>query len=129
MTALLMAQDQTLSGQSSYRASVQKSFALMDAMQNGLMANLASLCDSLSKGTKSAADLIGNNSGNLSKRTKDALDDFDTVMTRTENLLTKTGELLQSLEAIVHQKVPFISCRQIFLFINDHIPAACLQRF
>ena len=99
MTALLMAQDQTLSGQSAYRASVQKSFALMDAMQNGLMANLASLCDSLSKGTKSAADLIGNNNGSLSKRTKDALDDFDSVMTRTENLLTKTGELLKSLEA------------------------------
>ncbi|MBR3719094.1 MAG: hypothetical protein IKN20_04435, partial [Firmicutes bacterium] len=99
MTALLMAQDQTLSGQSAYRASVQKSFALMDAMQNGLMANLASLCDSLSKGTRSAADLIGNTNGNLSKRTKDALDDFDSVMTRTENLLTKTGELLKNLEA------------------------------
>ena len=100
MTALLMAQDETLSNQSAYRTSVEKSLALMEAMEDGLMANLASLCDSLSKGTKAAANLIGGSDSALSRRTKDALDDLDTVMTRTENLLTQTAGLLDSLNAL-----------------------------
>ena len=100
MTALLMAQDETLSNQSAYRTSVEKSLALMEAMDDGLMANLASLCDSLSKGTKAAANLIGGSDSALSRRAKDALDDLDTVMTRTENLLTQTSGLLDSLNAL-----------------------------
>ena len=100
MTALLMAQDETLSNQSAYRSSVEKSLALMEAMDDGLMANLASLCDSLSKGTKAAANLIGGSDSALSRRAKDALDDLDTVMTRTENLLTQTSGLLDSLNAL-----------------------------
>ena len=108
MTALLMAQDiqsgkpasAVVANKAAYRDSAAKSFALMDALENGMMANLAALCDSLSKGTKAASDLIGGSNSNLSKRLKDVTDDLDTLATRTENLLKQVCDMLNVLGSI-----------------------------